>query len=92
LGWSIQLRADTAGRPVLALLNARGTPLTGAAVQASAERPVGDALTTALTFQEVAPGRYTASASLPLKGQWDIMLTATAAGHDITTTRRIVVW
>ena len=42
--------------------------------------------------QGTAPGRYVAAAPLPQEGQWDLMLTATAQGHDMTATRRIVIW
>lgn len=92
LGWSIEVRTDSADRPLLALRNAAGGPLTGAMIKATAERPVGNAMTMQIAFREVAPGRYASQVPLPLKGQWDLMLTATADGHDVTTTRRIVAW
>ena len=46
---------------------------------------------TPLTFHEVAPGRYVADAELDARGQWDVLLSATAQGHTYTTTRRILV-
>jgi nitrogen fixation protein FixH len=91
LGWTVRALADETGHPVLALTDATGAPLAGAAVDATAERPLGDPLTTHLAFQEAAPGRYAADETLPAKGQWDVMLTVTAQGRDVTTTRRIVV-
>jgi nitrogen fixation protein FixH len=92
LGWSIEARLDISGHPLLILRDASDLPLTGAAIRAVAERPLGEKSTTPLVFQEVAPGRYAAQVPLPAKGQWDIMLTTSAHGHDVTTTRRIVAW
>jgi nitrogen fixation protein FixH len=91
LGWTVQAKSDDAGRPVLLLTHAGGAPLAGASVDAVAERPLGDAQTTHIAFREAAPGRFVGDAALPAKGQWDLMLTATAEGHDVTTTKRIVV-
>jgi len=91
LGWKVRAEADGAGHPVLVLTDAQGAPLKGAKVDATAERPLGDTLTTHVAFREAGPGHYAGDVVLPLPGQWDIMLTATAAGHDVTTTRRIIV-
>ncbi|MDR3538461.1 MAG: FixH family protein [Acetobacteraceae bacterium] len=91
LGWTLEARADAEGRPVLALTDKTGAPLTGARVDGTAERPLGAERTTHVAFQEQAPGRYVGDAKLGLPGQWDLSLVADAGGHQVVTTRRIIV-
>ncbi|HET8995078.1 MAG TPA: FixH family protein [Acetobacteraceae bacterium] len=91
LGWSLQASADALGHPVLLLHDRAGAPLAGAVLRGTAERPVGPQDATALAFQELAPGRYVAQLPLSERGQWDLLVSATAEGHRYTTTRRIMV-
>ncbi len=91
LGWTIEAVADAEGHPALDLKDATGAPLTGASIAASVQRPVGAEHTTMMAFHEVRPGRYAGDAALPLPGQWLVLLTASARGHEVTATRRIVV-
>ena len=58
---------------------------------AVAERPLGAPDTQALAFHETDGGRYVADAALLAPGQWDLTLSASAAGHDIAATRRVIV-
>lgn len=91
LGWRVQAEVDARHRPVLTLRDHDGAPLAGAVVQATAERPLGPAHSTALAFRETAPGRYVADIALNPPGQWDLLLSAGAHAHELVTTRRIVV-
>ena len=91
LGWTVRAAVDGAGHPVLVLTDAKGAPLTDAKIDAVAERPLGDSQTTRVAFRAVGSGRYAGDVVLPAPGQWDLMLTASAEGHDVTTTRRIIV-
>jgi len=91
LGWSMAAESDPAAHPVLRLRDAAQQPLIGARIAATAERPVGDRQTTDVDFHETTPGVYVAAATLPARGQWDLLFTASAGGHDLTATRRIVV-
>ena len=91
LGWHIDAESNRFGRPVLALADRAGIALTRASIGATAQRPVGEALMTEIQFHETTPGHYVGDVSLPTPGQWDLLLTASAAGQDVTTTRRIVV-
>jgi nitrogen fixation protein FixH len=91
LGWRLEARADDAGHPVLALTDRTGAPLSGARIDATAERPLGAAQTTRVAFQEQAPGRYVGETSLAMPGQWDLSVVADAQGHEVVTTRRIIV-
>jgi len=90
LGWRLTVAATPEGRPVIELTGPAGNALAGARVMATAERPVGDAHTTPVTFIETVPGHYAGQATLDEKGQWDIAITASAGGHDFVTTRRLI--
>jgi nitrogen fixation protein FixH len=68
-----------------------GSPLHGASVAASAERPLGAPQTRPLAFHEIAAGSYIADVTLPTPGQWELTLTASLGGHDMAATRRVIV-
>lgn len=91
LGWNVRTDLDAAGHPIVLLNDRSGTALTAAGIDATAERPVGDPRTTKIRFTEIAPGRYVADVALDEKGQWDLLLWATAGGHEFRTTHRLVV-
>lgn len=91
LGWTIDVGADRRGHPVLVMTDGGHLPLAHAQVTATADRPVGAALTTPVAFAETTPGHYVGDVSLPAQGQWEVLLTASVNGHDVTATRRIVV-
>jgi nitrogen fixation protein FixH len=91
LGWTILARADGIGRPEVTLTDSKGSPLSGASVAASAERPLGARQVRRLTFRETAAGRYVADVALTPLGQWDLALSASAGGHAMVATRRIIV-
>lgn len=91
LGWTVQAQPDATARPVVILTDRSGAPLIGASLNGTAERPLGATQTQRLTFHEVAAGHYVADIALPLAGQWELLLSASAQGHDIATTRRIIV-
>ena len=91
LGWSISAETDDSGRPVVKLTDRDGAPLRGASVAASAGRPLGAPETRALTFREAGGGRYVADAVLPNPGQWELTLSASADGHTMAATRRVIV-
>ncbi|MGA3403748.1 MAG: FixH family protein [Acetobacteraceae bacterium] len=91
LGWVVRLLPGDAGHPVLVLTDRSGAPLRDAQVQATAERPLGPPETTHLVFRAEGAGRYVADAALTMPGQWELQLSASAQGHTIAATRRIVV-
>ena len=91
LGWDVRLLPGDAGHPVLVLTDRAGAPLGDARVQGIAERPLGPPETTPLVFRDAGPGRYVADAPLTMPGQWDVEISATAQGHTIATTKRIVI-
>ena len=84
-------RTDAAGRPEVTLTDRDGSPLRGASVAASAERPLGAPERRALVFHETEAGRYVADAVLPTPGQWELTLSASLGGHDMAVTRRVIV-
>jgi nitrogen fixation protein FixH len=91
LGWTIGANSDRLGHPLLDLTDPGHAPLAHARITATADRPVGAALTTLVTFAETTPGHYVGDVSLPVQGQWELLLTASVGGHNVTATRRIVV-
>ena len=91
LGWTVVVRTDAAGRPEVRLSGRDGAPLRGASVAASAERPLGAPETQSLVFRESDAGRYVVDTALPAAGQWEMTLSASFGGHDITATRRVIV-
>jgi len=90
LGWTVHVETDGQRHPVLLLRDRDGAPLSGAVVQATAERPLGPEHSTPLAFHESAGGRYVTDVALGEPGQWELLLSASAQGHEFTTTRRIV--
>lgn len=90
LGWKIETDVTQSHVPVLQLNDRNGAPIGAATIEARAERPVGPAETTVLSFQPVGGDRFQADKSL-FSGQWDIMLTVRAGGQTYTATRRVIV-
>jgi nitrogen fixation protein FixH len=91
LGWAVRAELDPAGHPVVMLTDRSGGVLAGAGIAATAQRPLGDPRTIDVQFSETSPGHYLGREALDEKGQWDLELSATAGGHELSTTRRLVV-
>jgi nitrogen fixation protein FixH len=91
LGWAVVARTDGIGRAEVVLNDRHGAPLRGASVAASAKRPLGASETHLLAFHEAAAGKYVADTALTTPGQWDLTLSASAGGHEMAVTRRIIV-
>ena len=91
LGWTVLALTDAAGQVEVVLADRDGSPLRGAAIAASAERPLGSVETRWLVFHETIAGRYVADTKLMMPGQWDLTLSAAVGGHDMAATRRIIV-
>lgn len=91
IGWIVRTSVDAKGRPAMTLADTDGTPLTGAKINAVAERPVGEARATPLLFVDHGAGRYIADAALEASGQWDVSITAQSGGRTMTVTRRVHV-
>jgi nitrogen fixation protein FixH len=91
LGWTLGAETDGAGRTVLTLADKQGRPLSGARINGSAERPLGEPATTAMAFQEQTPGSYLGTSSLKLAGQWDLSVVVDLEGSEFITTRRLIV-
>ena len=91
LGWNIVASIDRVGRPVVTLTGRDGAPLRGVSVAASAERPLGAPETQRLMFHEADAGQYVADQALTLPGQWDLTVSASAGGHGVAATRRVIV-
>lgn len=84
LGWSLGLTLAEGRHPMI-VAAAGEAPLAGAVITATAKHPVGRSPDIALTFTEVAPGRYRAAAPLPA-GRWNVHM---EAARDGAVLRRI---
>jgi nitrogen fixation protein FixH len=80
LGWRVAVTSEAlgAGRHRIAVdfLDKRGAPLDDLAVDGSLRRPTQDGQDRPIALARVAPGRYAVDVSLPLAGQWDLVLAA----------------
>lgn len=95
LGWAARLRstaeADGATR-ISTEIRAGELPVRGLAVEAVLRRPTDAAADRTVTLYEARRGVYDAVVDLPLKGQWDVEVTArNAAGDRYRLRRRIWV-
>ena len=91
LGWALSVQTDAAGRPVVSLTGRDGSPLGGASVAASVERPLGASEAQVVVFRETEGGRYVADAVLPAQGQWELTLSVSHSGRGMAATRRVIV-
>ena len=91
LGWDLSAAAGDDRRTVIKLYDHDGAPIIGARIAATAARPLGASDTQRLVFHETTAGHYAADAALPLPGQWQLTIAASADGHDIAATRRVFV-
>jgi nitrogen fixation protein FixH len=90
LGWCVAAQVDQAGYPVVILTDRSGTALTGAEIEATAQRPLGDPHGRQVRFVEVTAGHYRGDVALDEKGQWELEIWAIADGQEFSTTRRIM--
>ena len=90
LGWSLDV--TLAGAHVeVGLAGPGGATLPGAALRATASRPVSATEPLVLGMIEVSPGRFRSDIALPGQGQWDVLFVATADGRSFHHTRRVHV-
>lgn len=91
LGWKLDASTDSAGQPRITLTDRSGAPLDGVRISATAERPLGPKLDIELGFRPAGNGLYIAAQTLPEKGQWDLLVTATRDGRQVSATRRVIL-
>jgi len=91
MGWQVAYDAVPAGAAApeghpIALearfLDRDGNALTGLEVRALLQRPAAEGHDMELPLAERGGGRYVARTDLPLPGQWDLRIVATATGSD----------
>ncbi len=96
LGWQASLdaeRAVNAGQMAITFMlnDKEGAPIVAADVTARIDRPLQDGFEQVITLQELGGGHYSAAVDLPLKGQWEIQVTAGVRGARYQITDRIQV-
>ena len=94
LGWRMETVLAPTGRGdilTVTMLTADGAPVDGLDIDGMFLRPAQDGLDRPVVLQQVGPGRYDARVALPVRGQWDLRLLATA--RDGATYRSVErVW
>jgi nitrogen fixation protein FixH len=90
LGWSLDV-ALRGARVEARLAGQGGVALPGAALRATAMRPMGQATPLALAMSGDGEGGFRSDVLLPGQGQWDITFVATHDGRTFRHTRRVVV-
>ncbi len=86
LGWQGKLTQE-AGSVLLTLADAAGRPVRGLLLDARFLRPTNDGQDRTLPMVEAAPGRYAVPLDLPLAGNWDLVISGTAADGTPFETR-----
>ena len=81
LGWrmeSVLTPTDRGGILTVTMHTADGEPVDGLGIDGMFLRPAQDGLDRPVVLQQVGAGRYDALVELPVRGQWDLRLVATA--------------
>ena len=89
LGWTERASAP-GGIATLDLSGPDKAPLSGAAILATAERPLGTDAAVTIVFHEEGAGHYMAAAALPAAGQYDLKLHISHGDKQVHVTRRIL--
>lgn len=90
LGWSMDL-AYEGGAFVANFRGRDGQPLQGVHIIATISRPVGERHQQQFTLAEVGAGRYSHGITLPLKGQWDVLIEASWNKNKYQSKQRLVI-
>lgn len=88
LGWRASTGTE-AGHPAIELAAPNGA-LTGAAVTAIAEHPLGRAPSTTLDFEEIRPGTYRATETLA-PGRWRLAIRVDQASKEAHFVRDVTL-
>lgn len=80
IGWHGDITLGRAGPGedsiTVVLTDAKGSPLSGLTLAGQLRRPTHGGMDQTLTWQEGAPGSYSARVALPRRGNWDLQVTA----------------
>ena len=90
LGWQLSLEVPD-GVIEMEIAGPDGMPVDGLSVNAMAYRPASEGSDRRFDLLEVSPGRYRATAALPLEGNWNVVIDAVRDGQPYHVERRIFV-
>lgn len=90
LGWSVQGSYD-GQRIVTRLTDRSGAPVDGATVTARLERPTNEGTDQECILTPVGNGLYEGDATVPLAGQWDLLVVATRGADHLHWRSRVIV-
>lgn len=90
LGWKVNAkwRAEE-GRLLVDVVQADGSGLAGARINAQLVRPAEKLEPLPLKFSELGDGRFAAHVDLPKRGNWDLDILVVAHGRDFAITQRL---
>lgn len=89
-GWSAKLRYE-AGEFIVLLRDRDGNGIAGQRVAATFVRPTHEGFDQTVALKAQGDGRYGASVTLPMLGNWDVHVRAEGRGDAWFTTKRIRV-
>ncbi len=90
LGWKFAI-GYLDGAVVVEARDREGRSLTDLNMEGTLVRPLGASSDAKLAFRPAGPGRYDAPVELPLKGQWEVRLTAERMGERAHDANRFIV-
>lgn len=95
LGWRVESQVVATGaqgvRIEVALRDRHGNTVTPERVRVRLIRPTHSGHDTMATLAKLAAGRYGTDLTLPLRGQWDLLILAEHPGGVYQARRRVVV-
>lgn len=92
LGWKVIRNTQTFPAALsYTLTDAHNTPLEGALVTATVQRPLNDAPAQTFTLAEAKAGTYTVTTPWPRHGGWDVALTVRHGPNTFHATERVMV-
>ena len=97
IGWSIEVewrvidRAAMTGTLEAHVTHRGGKPVDGLKLAATVIRPVEQVVPAITELDQVGPGRYAATLTLPKHGLWDAHVVASSGNMRVETDARIVV-
>lgn len=90
IGWRVETiwQAET-HRFGLAVKDASGRPLDGAAVSVELIRPAEKRAPVRIAMEPLGGGRFAATVALPARGNWDADIVVDAGSHRFAITKRL---
>jgi nitrogen fixation protein FixH len=90
LGWTVEASWQAESHRLgLAVKNASGRPLDGAAVSVELIRPAEKRAPVRIVMEALGDGRFAATVALPARGNWDADIVVNTGSHRFAITKRL---